>query len=283
MSMNHEASIHQGHGDHMAPFFKDGEIMNHLNDMIQTSKPENSVETEFLSEDTNHKFKTNVIALRYESGKVGFLSLLAINETQDHYNFVSCYPYLAGLNHDVEIAEVFEWDNCIEATVKCVYRNEAGEEFEFWFFCTDYYINKSRYQIGAKLKINIAASALYSEQGSLGFEFTGQSAIDFLAKAGQEPTYDENGEVEPVKFSTAETVAFMPYSEGAPDIAEFMSPIKVVSKDMPFFDSKIDCGEILIHRDPDIKVMLYYNSETNIEPGHPIMGNLWVSGRIASE
>ena len=284
MSMNDKTSIHQGHGHHHAPFFRDEEFIYHLNDIIQTSKPENSIETDVYLDDTDGKFTTNVIGLLYESGKVGYISLLALNKAKDHYEFISCYPYLNGSVHDVEIEEVFEWSNCIEATVKCVYRNaDDDEDFEFYFFATDYYLNKSRYQVGAKIRLNIAASALHAQQGSLGFELTGQSAIDFLANGGEEPTYNANGEVEPVKFSTAETVAFIPSDDCVPDMGEFMSPIKVIDTDMPFFDSEISCGEIMIHRDPDFKVLLYYSAETNIAPGYPIMGHLWLSGRIASE
>lgn len=277
---NKNTTIHQGHGDHMAPFFKDDEILIYINDIIQSSKPGNDIETEYVSYESDEKIKAEVLAMRYESGSIGFLTLLAKPQHQQQYEYISGYPYLDGIAHDVVITDVFEWKNCLEATVKCMVRNEYDEDFEFSFFATDYYANKHRYQVGAKLRINLAASALSSEQGSLGFEFTGQQAVDFLAKTGRQPTYDDKGNIEPVKFSTAELVAFMPTDDETPDIVGFMSPIKVINTDMVFFDKKISRGEILIHRDPDIKTTLYYNAETKIEAGYPIMGGLWLSAHL---
>lgn len=285
MSQNHKTPIHQRHGDHLPPFFNVDEFLNHLNDMIQESRVIDDLETEVRLENAKHKIKTKVIATRFKhrTSIIKFLILFAYNENQKCNELVACYPYLNGFDHEVEISEVIEWDNCIEASVRCIYRNKAGDKFEFWFFCADYYKNKAQYKIGAKVKINLAASCLYGEEGSTGFVLTGQSAIDFLAKMGKRPTYNDKGEVEPVKINTANTVAFMPNDESTPDIAEFMSPLKEMLGGMPFFNRKISCGEILISSNPALKVELYYNYETKIRPGHPIMGKLWLSGYIAEQ
>lgn len=279
--MTNHSDIIQTHGDHMSPFFKDGNVVYHFNEMIQASEPvDDPIETQFTDEETNRTFSTTILPLKFDVGKISFLFLLAMNEKKESYVFVSCYPYLQGLNTEVEILEVLEWRNQIEATIRCKYRTADGD-FEFSFFATDYYVNKHQYRPGAKLTLNIAASGLYAEEGSAGFEFTGQQAVDFLAKMGQKPTYNERGEIEPVKFSTANTVVFIAADETTPDIAECMSPITLIEEDMQFMETRISCGEILLHRDPDFKTILYYSSGVNIHPGHPIMGNFWISGRIA--
>ena len=74
----------------------------------------------------------------------------------------------------------------------------------------------------------IGALAYFAkEPESKGFKFEGQQAIDFKAKLGEEPEYDEEGNVKPVEFSTENLCAFFQAGH-APDDVEFITTVEEV-------------------------------------------------------
>ena len=63
-----------------------------------------------------------------------------------------------------------------------------------------------------------------TEPESKGFKFEGQQAIDFKAKLGEDPEYDEEGNVIPIEFST-ESLCVFSQSGDVPDDAEFITTV----------------------------------------------------------
>lgn len=276
--------LYQTHGDHHAPFVEDKILRDFIIDMTKSSTVYMT-----LDDDVNLnclKINTRVAALRYPSDRFSpnpsYIAIIAYNPLDEENQIVSCYPYLQGTPIEVEITDILEWDNKLEATIQCTYFPEGDKdnEFSFHFFATDYYLNKNKYRIGDTLCIALAASSGNVKEASRGFSLEGQEAIDFLAKVGKEPNFDENGNVEPVKLSTEKLVAFLPQDDKCPDMADFQSPVKDLTHDY-FYCSRVDKGIIKLHNDPDIEVPLYFNSGLTLHEGDPIMGWLWLSGRIA--
>lgn len=274
--------LYETHGDHHSPFVNDEDLHGFIKEMMVNSTICLKLDTEVKFDD-NASVKTKVASLKYMSNAdiddIAYLSLIAYNPFNNTNVFVSCYPYLKGTPIEVEIVDILEWDNKLEATVKCRYSHD-DEYFNFHFFATDYYFNKEYYKIGAKVEISLAASSGNAKEASKGFTFEGQRAIDFLAKIGKEPTYNENGELEPVRFNTENLVAYLPNDDKCPDMAEFQSPTRDLYYDS-FYNNSINRCSIRLHNDPDLEVPLYFNDGFEPKKGEPIMGCLWLSGRLS--
>lgn len=270
------------HGDHHAPFVDDADLLTFVKDMLEDSKLCLKLDTEVVFDDAN-PVTTRVAALKYmgdeEIDDTAYLALLAYNPTAQTNVFVSCYPYLKGVSIFVEIIDVLEWENNLEATIKCRYK-VRDDEFHFHFFATDYFFNKKHYKIGNRIEISLVASSGNAKEASKGFTFEGQKAIDFLTKMGKRPTYDANGEVEPVKFSTENLVAFLPHDDKCPDMAEFQSPTKELVYDS-FYNNSVNRCLIKLHNDPDLEVPLYFNDDFAPKNGELLCGWLWLSGRLS--
>jgi hypothetical protein len=214
-----------------------------------------------------------VFSLRFNDNGIDFLSIFEKKDGKEASEFVSAYPYLPGNIVTVEIDTILEWDNQLEATVLC-----HIEDFHFAFFATDYYSNRDMYIVGSSVKLNLSALGLNVKLGEEGFSFEGQQAIDFLEKIGQEPEFNTNGEVEPLKFSLKELVAFLNKDDKCPDEAEFQSPIAKIEK-ISILGVNFNKGDIFINRDNDVVVPIYF-SDAQLAPStdHPISGWLWLMG-----
>lgn len=279
-----EVKLFQTHGDHHAPFLGDNELLPFLRKEIQIGKVFHRLDST-VQFDENKEFETTVFSLELgsEYPDIKYLTLCAYDSVDKSNSLISAYPYIPGKPTTVNILDVFEWDNKLEATIKCRYRDdESGEEFDFCFFATDYYINKDLYRLGEDIEIALAASSGDAKEPSKCFSFEGQEAIDFLAKIGNEVNYDKNGNVEPVKFSTENLIAFLPHDERCPEEAEFQSPSKYAGKGLYYFnnDTRIQCCMICINADSQLWIPLFHN-DFNHQVGEPISGHLWLSGRMA--
>lgn len=280
-TVKHE--LYQTHGDHHAPFVQDSELGKFLGEMMKGSKVALKALTE-VTLDGDRKQKALVYALRYteecDVDTISYLALIAYDAERNVNEFVSCYPLMDGTPILVEIMDVLEWDNRIEATVECRYRNN-GKSFDFHFFATDYFFNKSKYRIGEKIEVAIAASSGNAKIASKGFTFEGQQAIDFLSKLGKEPDYDEEGEVMPVNFSTEKLIAFLPNDDKCPDMAEFQSPVEYDGSRYEFYNAAPNVAMITINADTELSIPLYFNEDCDPEDGEGISGYLWLTGRLA--
>lgn len=281
---NPEISLYQTHGDHHAPFLTDKELLHFLRSEVSTGIPKHRIDTD-VRLDNDRDIATTVfsVELGKDSDVIKYLCLLAYDPQDNKNLLMSAYPYLPGKPTTVKILDVLEWDNRIEATVKCRYTNEEGDECDFHFFATDYYFNKELYSLGNEVEIALAASSGNAHVPSKGFSFEGQKAVDFLAKLGKEPTFDENGNVEPVNFSTEKLIAFLPHDEKCPDEAEFQSPTKNTLISKYYFNdtTPIQSCLICLNADSQLWIPLFHN-DINHVVGNPIAGNLWISGRMSN-
>ena len=103
-----------------------------------------------------------------------------------------------------------------------------------------------------------------------------------MAKTGESPDYDENGDVVPVKFNTENLVAFFPLNEQCPEEPEFQSPAGEVREKCllgePFWET-----DVFIHRDYfEVKIPLIFKKEMvpDIKAGMPLRGFMWLVGAI---
>lgn len=274
--------LYETHGDHHAPFVLDNELRTFVNEMVKDSKVCLTIDRE-VNFDNNVTGLTLVASMKYigdeDTDDIGYLALVAYNPAEDTDEIISCYPYLQGTSVLVEVIDILEWDNQIEATIKCQY-SSYDDNFVFHFFATDYYFNKERYKIGAKIHVGIAASSGNVKDASRGFTFEGQKAVDFLARMGQEPSYDANSQIEPVRINTESLVAFIPSDTKCPDMVEFQSPIRKLQYD-GYYNNSINRCTIKINQETGLEIPLYFNDISNIKEEDPIMGRLWLTGRLS--
>jgi len=218
------------------------------------------------------------------------VKIVLINK-DDGAELISGYPCATnGAYVHVKIEKINEWENGLEATIE----GETDSGNLISFFDTDYSLHKDEYKEGESYWFSLAGivySAEVLEKGAADFEFTGQQAIDFKAKTGEEPDYDEEGNVKPVHFSLDNLVAFFP--KECPDDAEFQSPLEGTKKVTKFFGTKLISGyKITIYRNQseeesdDIQIPVIIAQE-NLE-GKPrekkaCRGMLWMHGHVVSD
>lgn len=272
--------LYQNHGDHIEAIMPPKDFMeNYLQLAISESTVLNKVRSEVTMEELDHQ-RTDVTSLKYGDNSLSVLTLVAYSSQSDSNLFVSLYPIAKGENIRAKIVRILEWDNEIEATIIC-----CVGDFEFAFFATDYYCNKKAYCVGDTMTFELSAIGNKVEEAQRGFSFEGQQAVDWLAKIGKQPTYDEQGKIESVKFSTENLVAYLNHDRKCPDEGEFQSPITDIEAtsifNIPFYS-----GHIYIHRDDDfgdISVPLYFRKGLmpKVLNGDPIRGWLWLIGKLA--
>lgn len=275
-----EDELYMTHGDHIDAVMEANEfITNHVRDVIANSKLVQSTKTQINIDDMPNKV-ADVFGLNYSDKDMSMLTLIAANTKHNTNEFISVFPTMKGFDLEVEIERVREWDNQMEATVEC-----SHGAFEFAFFATDYCFNKNSYKKGAKITVNIAAIAMKAEEASHGFDFEGQQAIDHLAKLGEEPEYDENGNVKPIHFDLTRLVAFLALNSKCPEEVEFQSPAGNIEEtsllDIPFYKTTI---KVCNHDDTEVYFPLYFRKDflPNAQKEMPIRGMLWVTGQISS-
>jgi len=276
-----QPELYQNHGDHIEAIMPTQQfIENHLQQIISNSEFFQKVKTEVSDEEMKNQL-TDVFSLKHNEGDMNMLTLLAYSPKRQVNMFMSVYPLLKGNVVKLKVEKVYEWFNQVEATIIC-----SVGDFEFAFFATDYYANKQSYSVGNELEIELAALACQFEEAQRGFTFEGQQAIDWLAKMGEQPTYNDKGEVEPIHFSMEKLVAYINHDEKCPDEAEFQSPISHISSTSLL---KIDFykGDIVIHRDDEtdaeIVVPIYFRKDffSNVQESDPVRGWLWLTGQLS--
>lgn len=273
--------IFEGHGNHHEPFLGEEEIMPFLSEFVENSMLDMQVKTEY-SEEGQPPYETTVYCLKTvpkgEKQEIPYVALIVANKENNRNQLITFYPYLEGIRTTVEILEVLEWSDKVEATIKAVYERNSSQ-FEFYFFATDYFANKDKYKKGNRIEIGLAASGTV-KIASKGFDYEGQAAIDFLRKMGQEPTFDKNGNVEPVHISLEKLVAVFPSSKELPDMVEFQAPVTEIKQEYEAMGKPIRTGEITLNQDTGLKALIYFNSDCNPVEGEGITGVIWLSGHL---
>lgn len=275
----------QAHGDHIAAIMEPEDFLaDYLPKLIDNGEVFKSCKTQVASEKVDGE-TTDVFAIANRDGNVTWLALIAAGVKEDVNELISFYPLLDPVERvKAKITDMSEWKNMIEATITCEVDcdDEDFGSLEISFFATDYAWNKSKYIVGEYLYLDLAALAYSAKEAIRHFSFKGQQAIDYLAKSGREPEYDENGNVKPVEFSTEILVAFMNTDDDFPDDFEFHSPIRNVEKINSVGVDLYRCEMLFMH-DPDRPLALYFKREfiPKTEDGMPISGWLWLQGHIS--
>lgn len=271
--------LYQCHGDHIDAIMPSQTFVNDvLPHVLQEGKVDKRV-LAFVTSDSMNAVYTNVFGLSFGEGAMKMYGLLAANLQENNNEFVSVYPWLKGSTLQVQINKVIEWDNQLEATIKC-----SLGDMDLAFFALDYFYNKNLYKVGSILPIDMAALGMKVEEADRGFAFDGQKAIDWLAKIGEKPTYDENGNVEPVKFNTEQLVAYFVTDSKCPDEGEFQSPVKALDS-ASLLGVDFHKAQIMIHRtidDEEFTVPLYFRKDMlpDVKLEDPIRGWGWLTGSV---
>ncbi len=282
MEENNKNELYQNHGDHIDAIMNAETFMKqHLQQVISKSIVWQKANTRFSS-DTMDNELTDVFSLYYGTTDIALLTTIAYNPKEETNEFASIYPVMKGRTYRVKIERVIEWFNHIEATILC-----SIGEYNFAFFAIDYYLNKAYYVAGQEIEIDLSALGMNVKPGQHGFDFTGQQAIDFKAKIGEKPEYDENGEVKPIHFDLRSLVAYLNTDEKAPDEAEFQSPITNISDCSVLGVDFHKVGITVCQRETEdgeltVSVPLYFKKAflETVNEGDPISGWLWMTGLV---
>lgn len=270
-------SLYQSNGSRIEAFFElDGFVRNLLKPMIDASSIYQQTKTAVVFDDGSAEV-TDVIGLLFGKPELGFVSLFAANSGRRTNEILGIYPVASGVSHRVRIDEVIVWDNQICATIMC-----SINDYPFAFFATDFYNNKEKYIENEFLDIDLVAFACFAEEAERGFSFEGQKAIDWLAKMGEEPSYNEDGSVQPVNFSMEQLAAYLAAESKAPDEAQFQSPAGPVES-MSFVNLDLLKTSIIIRgEEGDFSVPLILRKELipALEEGMPIRGYSCMIGKI---
>jgi len=165
-----EEPLYETHGDHHAPFLENDELVGYFRDGIKNSVPIYKVLTDIKLDEDEYKSDVFSLKIGYPIDSIYYYALIAPDKEGKTNQFVSAYPYLPGRAIVVQILDILEWSNKLEATIKCKYEYD-GEEFIFHFFATDYFAYKPIYKVGNRIEIALAASSGNAKVASKGFSF----------------------------------------------------------------------------------------------------------------
>ncbi len=209
-------------------------------------------------------------------------SVIATNKDNKNV-LVSGYPVIKrGLRLSLKISEIKEWENGLEGWIT----GELPDGRKLTFFDADFAITKEKYEVGETCNFYLAAFAYSAkEPESKGFKFEGQKAIDFKAKLGEEPEYDEDGNVKPVEFSTETLCAFM-QTGPAPDEAEYITTVDEV-KSVKAFGKNFWTFDVIYRNgdDDSVKIpafVLQSAENESILNATQLQGMLWLVGYVVS-
>lgn len=282
---NPDDELYMNHADHLDAIMPAHLlIQNYLGDIIKQSDVWKEVRTQVTTEDM-YEEETDVSSLAFGEGDMKMMTTIAYDKKEDTNMFISIYPLCKGVPTKVKIDKVMEWDNQVEATICC-----SVGDIKFAFFAVDYYCNKRKYVVGQNTTIELAALAMRAQEANHSFSLEGQQAIEWLAKSGRTPDYDEKGNVLPVTFNLEKLVAFLNHDSKCPDEAEFQSPVGTIERTsvlgVDFFKTMIMIGRRETEEgELEVSVPLYFRQDffPNVREGDPISGWLWVTGSIVGQ
>jgi len=268
----------QGHGNHWECIINLNDLPKHLKNLMQNGKLEDKEEVNAIFFDDGIQSTETLFSISLD-GSFSALALIVTNRDKTANEFVSGYPFVRDEEKlQLKITEIKEWDNKYEAVIIA----ETKDEQTVSFFDTKYYKNKEKYEIGSYYTFAVSALGYNVELlKDKTFSFEGQQAVDWLAKIGNEPTFDDKGDVEPVVFDLSKLVAYFP-QQAFPDDAEFQSPISAIEKTSVF---QVDFYrfKIQILRDPDIFLNVYakesfFDSKPTTDDS--LRGFMWLQGYL---
>ena len=269
--------MYQVHGNHVDIVMDTDRFFNdYLNTVIHESSRVKGAETE-VQIDENRREVTGVAAVEYGDEDFGIQSFLAVNKPDGRLMFMGSFPYCYGKKIKVLIKKVWVWDTLLEAAIDC-----SVNGWGFTFFATDYFAHKDDYIPGKEVEVRIGALGMKVKEGMRGFSFEGQQAVDWLAKLGRKPSYDEKGEVKPVNFSMEKLVAFYSTEQKCPDEVTFQSPAGEIRErsllGIDFFETEI----LIFNYEFELSIPLIFRKDMlpNAKKDMPLSGWAWVTGAI---
>lgn len=274
-----EDDLYQTHGDHIEGIMSSEEFVSDILPKIVNESRIVEQTTQIVTTDALYSEPADIYGMHYGEGVMMMGSMIAECGKKGTNEFISTYPLLDGSKVEVIIEKVIEWDNQLEATIKCF----CGD-FHFAFFATDYFKHKVYYRVGSRLPLSLSALGIEVNEGERSFSIEGDEAVEWLKKMGKEPVYAKDGNVEPVKIGMEQIVAYVSIDSKCPDEALFQSPVKSL-EDAQMLGIDFFKAQILIHRDEDgkeISVPIYFRKDflPCVEVGMPIGGHSWLMGQI---
>lgn len=276
-----------GHGDHNEALLGNlgkEEFIRHIQDTISSSRYFGQT-TQCV--DTDGQWRDRILTgLKTNAKYLQELAVLVSSRTSNELG--SFYPMIRqGTEYTLIVREIIEWSNGFEAVIRGEYIIDDDNPKEICFFDTLYWKNKGKYQIGKPYNFVLGALAYSAEvQDNPSFKFEGQKAIDWLAKTGQEPIYDERGEVEPVVFDMSNLVACIQINDDFPEDTEYQSPIKEVTE-LEYNGDRYYKLEIVAHRSYDgekeMNLPLYVRADKFADKpqlSQSVRGMCWLQGYL---
>ena len=224
----------------------------------------------------------SVMAFMYGKGDMKLMTLMVEKRNNQSLDFLSLYPVCKGVPVEVTVEKVIEWDDQVEATVLC-----SVEYFKFAFFATDYYCNCSKYKVGEKIYVDLAALGMNVTEGDTEALIEGQAALEWRKIMGEDPEYDQEGNVKTVKINTKNMVMCVQCNFKCRDEWRFQSPVSDVTStslmDVEFYKTMIYiCESGSCFGDTDVIIPLYFRKELlpNLKKGDPVKGMIWIAGSV---
>jgi len=276
-----------GHGNHWDCLGNPSEMIPEILPKIlqEGDTVEKGVET-FIDYFEDEKPDTHTVFSISINAELSAMTVCVANETKQESRFISAYPFVQSKNQiKLKITEVDEWSNLVEGVIS----GETEDGKMISFFDTKYFKNKEKYKIDNYYTFAIAALGYNIKLlKDPSFSFEGQQAVDWLAKIGKEPTYDNNGNIEPIVFNLSTFVSFLPREE-FPDDVEFQSPINSIET-IKAFDNEFYKINIAIFRNSEDDTCTYIDLyaktsffEQKPEINDSIRGVMWLQGYLVEE
>lgn len=271
----------QCHGDHWDCVLNGQEEFGKaLQTAVEKAHLYGDCETSYNLDEPDDRVGRVIVLEHYEDEDSPICERLSTVPLKDSVQLISGYPVVRkGVKVSLKIVNILEWTNKLEAWITG--ETESGRAITF--FDADYAINKDSYQIGKIYDFTLGALAYTAEEPETkGFDFEGQKAIDFLAKTGQKPDYDEDGNVKPLHFSTEKLCSFMQWGNHAPDDAEFISVVEDV-KTVNYMEKSFYNFGVVLRDDSDEEIVIpcFYKigDETlDLSNATQLQGVLWLCG-----
>lgn len=216
--------LHEGHGDHWATIYQTAEdVVLQLPNIIQDAKLLGITDDIEVIGYTDTPEYYKIAYLTYPlNEQLNYCILILLDHKNNKNAFFSAYPITnSGMHIQLELVEIQEWSNQVEAVLTAV----DQEGYEYRFFDNLYALNKHQYKIGESYYFVLGATASQVEiLEKPSFQFEGEQAIDFLTKLGEEIEDPDN--VGEVTFDLSQLKAFFQTEDSIPQLAEFQSPIE---------------------------------------------------------
>ena len=190
------------------------------------------------------------------------------------------------------LEKVHVWDNGVEATLTARMIND--EDFRITFYDTNYLENKDMYEVGGNYIFDIYGIALEIEEvpeEEQSFRFTGNEAINFNKNIGAETEYDDQGNPNPVIFSTAKLHSLLQNVDEIPELADIWAPVHSECKMIDYLDKKVHAIEIAmpsrnVDNETEYLFTVYSTAEADNglkqapELDTPIRGRVYLQGKM---